>query len=399
MIQLEDTFSTEFRLAAACAVWPPCKSRSLNIASLAERSIDWDRFLRIVESHDIVALAREGLGQAGDVAPLEVMRALDVRAAAQTADNLARAAQSIRLQRVLDEAGVRARFLKGVTLGLLAFGDIGLRAGKDIDVLVARDELSVASVALERAGYRQFSPSPDLDADRSAMVMRHRKDVGFVHEQSGICVELHWKLFLNPHAMAWDGRGEQVVQLSKGVGLRTLADADLFSYLCMHGAYHWWRQLKWLADIAALVARTDAAEVERYLHVATAQGAGRAAAQALLLCNRILSVDLALRPAMARPGRVVTWLTNTAMLAVSAGSEGGSVHATRFGTTRGSLSALLLGKGLRFYWSELSQLAFNEADISSVALPRYLRLLYPILRLPLWAVRQARQAKTKATSA
>jgi hypothetical protein len=31
------------------------------------------------------------------------------------------------------------------------------------------------------------------------------------------------------------------VLLTGTIGLRTLGDEDLFAYLCMHGALHWWK--------------------------------------------------------------------------------------------------------------------------------------------------------------
>ena len=72
-------------------------------------------------------------------------------------------------------------------------------------------------------------------------------------------------------------------------GLRTLGEEDLFAYLCMHGALHWWNRLKWLADVNALLASTPEDGVERLVRAAEARGAGRAAAQALLLCQRLLA--------------------------------------------------------------------------------------------------------------
>ena len=80
----------------------------------------------------------------------------------------------------------------------------------------------------------------------------------------------------------------RVVPLTGARGLRTLGEEDLFAYLCMHGALHWWNRLKWLADINALLAAAPEDGVERLFRAAEARGAGRAAAQAMLLCRRLL---------------------------------------------------------------------------------------------------------------
>ena len=129
------------------------------------------------------------------------------------------------------------------------------------------------------------------------LLMPLRKDLGFVHEATGLRIELHWRLFLNPHAMAETSimAASRVVPLAGAAGLRTLGEEDLFAYLCMHGALHWWNRLKWLADINALLAATPERDVERLIRAAEARGAGRAAAQALLLCRRLLGTPLPAR--------------------------------------------------------------------------------------------------------
>jgi hypothetical protein len=66
-------------------------------------------------------------------------------------------------------------------------------------------------------------------------------------------------------------------------------------------------------------------------------------------------------------------------------------HEVRFGTTRGSLSAFLLRRSWRYQLAELGILLTNPADVLTLALPRPLQFLYPVLRLPLWAWRHAVQ--------
>ena len=53
-------------------------------------------------------------------------------------ENLAMAAEASRLQRLFDEACLRVLFLKGSSLAMLAFGNIGLTGSQDIDLLVPR---------------------------------------------------------------------------------------------------------------------------------------------------------------------------------------------------------------------------------------------------------------------
>ena len=180
----------------------------------------------------------------------------------------------------------------------------------------------------------------------------------------------------------------RVVPMAEAADLRTLGEEDLFAYLCMHGALHWWYRLKWLADINALLAAIPEASVERLFRAAEARGAGRAAAQAMLLCRRLFGTSL---PAslMANIGQGITmrWLEATALSAITAVQSEREPRDVRFGTTRGSLSTFLLSRSWRYRLAELNNHLTNQTDVLTVRLPERLWFLYPVLRLPLWAWR------------
>ena len=57
----------------------------------------------------------------------------------------------------------------------------------------------------------------------------------------------------------------------------------------MHGALHWWCTG---LNIDALLAAAPEASIERPFRAAETRGAGRAAAQALLLCRQLLGTAL-----------------------------------------------------------------------------------------------------------
>jgi Uncharacterised nucleotidyltransferase len=181
------------------------------------------------------------------------------------------------------------------------------------------------------------------------------------------------------------------VPVAGAAGLRTLGEEDLFAYLCMHGALHWWYQLKWLADINALLAAAASEDsMERLIRAAEARGAGRAAAQALRLCRRLLATPLPDRlMATLAKSATVRWLEATALNAMTTGQGELQPREERFGTTRGSLSTFLLSRSWRFRLAELNIHLTNQTDVLTVPLPERLRFLYPVLRLPLWVWRHS----------
>src|SRR5262249_37226547 len=200
------------------------------------------RFLRVVERQGVIGLVHDGLSRARPDVPPMIAREIGIRAATFTRENLAMAAEALRLQSLFDGAGLPVLFLKGSSLAMLAFGNLGLRGGQDIDLLVPCEILQAATALLARAGYLRFDPPTDISDTQLRVLLPLRKDLGFLHRTTGLRVELHWRLFLNAHAMAEASimAASRVVPLTGTAGLRTMGDEDLFAYLCMHGALHWW---------------------------------------------------------------------------------------------------------------------------------------------------------------
>jgi hypothetical protein len=384
------SLSPEFQLVAACAVWPPSDRRTEAIRAAAAAPLDWPRFVRVAKRHQVIGLIHEGLTRVRPNVPLEITGEIGAQATALVHENLAIARESLRLQRLFEDANLPVLFIKGATLAMLAFRNLGLRSSHDIDLLVDHEALPAAIALILRAGYSCFDPPPDISDTQLRLLMPLRKDLGFVHHATGLRIELHWRLFLNPHAMAENSimAESRIVPVNGAAGLRSLGEEDLFAYLCLHGAFHWWYRLKWLADINALIGIAPAANIERLFRAAETRGVGRAAAQALLLCHRLLGAALP-APLFAAMGKNFTtrWLEGTALNAMTAGQSEREPHKMRFGTTRGSLSTFLLNRSWRYRFVELNNHLTNQADVLAVPLPKRLWFLYPVLRLPLWAWR------------
>ena len=387
-------FSPEFRLAAACAMWPPSDRRIEAIRVAAAGALDWPRFLRVALRHRVVGLVHDGLTRARLDLPPAIAQKIGAQSTQLVSESLAMAAEALRLQRLFDEADLPVLFVKGASLAMLAFGTLGLSSGQDIDLLVPLETLPAASALVARAGYRRFDPPLELSDAQLRLLLPMRKDLGFVHQATGLRIELHWRLFLNPYAMAGASfmAASRIVPLNGIQGLRTLGEEDLFAYLCMHGALHWWNRLKWLADVNALVVSMPEAGVERLVRAAEAMGAGRAAALALLLCQRLFQTPLpTFMTATLDKSVTMRWLEATALNAMTKGQGEYDPHEVRFGTTRGSLSTFLLSRGWRYHLAELSVQLTNPTDVLTIPLPKPLQFLYPVLRLPLWAWRHAVQ--------
>jgi hypothetical protein len=346
----------------------------------------------LAKRHQVTGLVDEGLRRVRSAVPLESLDGIGAVAATVVRENLAIARESLRLQHLFDDAGLSVLFVKGTALAMMAYGNISFRSAQDIDLLVDLKTLPEAMALISREGYSRLDPPPEIEDQQLQFLKSIRKDFGFVHQDTGIQLELHWRLFLNPQVMGGTSTmfaASQTVQVTEKAGLRTLGEQALFSYLCMHGALHWWYRLKWLADINALLTAPQA-DIERLYKGAQEQGVGRAAAQGLLLCRTIFGMplpdDLVHR---LTKSFAIRWLENTALNAITCQIE---PRKRRFGTTRGSMSTFLLNKGCAYHLAELKTLLINQQDVLRLCLPKWLWFVYPFLRLPLWAWRHFRSA-------
>ena len=177
-----------------------------------------------------------------------------------------------------------------------------------------------------------------------------------------------------------------------GSSIRTLANADLFAYLCVHGAQHAWSRLKWLADLNALVAG-NAVDVTRLYRHAQRLGASVCAAQALVLCNRLfdlsLPIDLVEELQADRRVRLLVTIAERTLADEYAEAQAARGWVSRM---RVLFSQFLLGHGWRFFAAQWQAETVRILDVVDVPLPPKLQYLYPFLRLPLWLWRRAKSA-------
>src|SRR5262249_38283974 len=153
---------SEFQLAAACAIWPPSDRRTRAIRTSAAGPLDWPRFLRVARRHQVIGLVHNGLTRVQPGVPPEIVQEAGAQAATFVRENLEIARESLRLQRLFDEANLPVLFVKGAALAVLAFGDLGVRASQDIDLLVAYETLPAATELILRAGYCRYDPPPNI---------------------------------------------------------------------------------------------------------------------------------------------------------------------------------------------------------------------------------------------
>jgi hypothetical protein len=394
---VSEPFPAEFVLAAACCR-PPGLERDEAVRAAA--AVDWGRFETMAARHRIEGLAHAALACAGVAPDPRTAEALRRAAHAIVRGGLEMAAETARLQGLLDAARIDNLVLKGATLDILCWGRVGLKRSWDIDLLVAPDRVAGARAVLEEGGYRLERPAGDDFPGEFETWVALSKEAVFRHPERGCVVELHWRLAdvatLLPTLSVLSNT--QTVPLSSAIGLRTLAADELFAYLCVHGASHAWSRLKWLADLGALLAQVGEEKRGRLYRRARDLGAGRCPATALLLCERLFDLPLPLSAAAEiRADRKAALLVGVALDAL-AGGDGVELTDRPLGPERVLLSHFLFADGWRFRVAEWRRQWVSLDDRMRVRLPSRLSFAYALIRIPLWVWRRLPAVRPRVTS-
>jgi hypothetical protein len=375
----------EFGLLAAAIACAISSDRAGAVRAAAMAPLDWSLVEALAERHRVSGLVRQGLTEAGVAPPRAVAMAFAAHAERIAISELFLAAEVLRLQARFAAAGLRPLVIKGVAVAIAAFGRLGLRLNRDIDLLVRPDQIAAGAEALAAAGYVRREPEARASAKAMSIWVRTHKDMVFAHPDHGTIVELHWRLFDNPHLYAPPLDPATRIALNERAAVWTLpADATLL-YLCLHGAQHAWSRLKWLADVAAIALRLDENELTRRYATAKAQGLHRSMGQALLLVEDLFGfpVPAVVRADTARDGRL-RWLYRVGLRCMTEAGPA-ELESRAFASTLKNLSHYLLARGW-LYW--LSEAVFDLTDVSGDDVPPAVLALGPAARPAAWLWRR-----------
>jgi putative nucleotidyltransferase-like protein len=217
---------------------------------LAQR-LRWDMILEQARLQDVLPLIHRSLQTLGMpgvsdavAAELEEGSRINRLRSALIAEELAR------LLSVLDEAGVPAIPLKGVTLAEALYGDAGSRVSVDIDLLIPRDQAIRARQLLLAQGYA----SPVTDEFFLRHLFRTGVDCLLLPEGQRLhCpLDLHWGIL--PYSSkerdaAQDLWSEAHPKTFFGLRACALSPEWEFLYLAAHAGSDGWQRLKGLVDI------------------------------------------------------------------------------------------------------------------------------------------------------
>jgi len=252
--RLAQSMTPEWRFILACA---RLRTDPAAVAAAAREVRAWETLVALACKHHLAPLVlRAGDACGPGAIPEAVREQLLLERQKTIALNSVYLRQAGEALRAFLQAGLAPIVLKGVALTEPLYGDIGLRAFCDLDVLFSRDDIPRAETVLADLGY-QAEPTSHLRSwyfENYYQLPRHSRP------RSRFCVELHWDFGRRPNPFRLDVdamRARAVAATVAGADVRRLDPQDELLHLCIHLAWGngFDRHLRGLVDIAETLRR------------------------------------------------------------------------------------------------------------------------------------------------
>lgn len=262
------------------------------IGAICNEIKDWELFADLVERHRIPALAYANLARHAEKIPVDTLKLLKKRSGETKLQALRLAAEVGRLHKLLGQSGIVCIPLKGQVLSQQLYGDPGVRQSKDIDLLVSPRDLAQINQLLLAEGYTLAESYHDLTPAQADFLLTALHHHEYHHQERGVVLELHWRFAYWQEAQMQQFWHDTTTITFGGLDVQVLSNDLQFLYLCDHGAIHKWFRLKWLGDIARIIADDRIASWEQLIKLAEQLDLGRSLGQAALLVTVLYGIEL-----------------------------------------------------------------------------------------------------------
>ena len=380
-----ETWPAELRLLVECCHPAPGDEQLARLTDVITAGIDWNALLRFANYHQVVSLVRYRLQKlTPGLIPAPVWEALGKLDQHSRMRAIGLMVELLRIVKACRAEGVELICLKGPVLALQLHGDISRRHCMDLDFLVRFQDVRKTHSILQQLGYEATNPEIFTSSIHWSVFTRSKHHVCFRRTGETLQLEVHFRLFKNPHVLsnqlldAWS-RSESLV--FRGVELKTLASVDNMIFLCVHGSIHRWFLLKWLADVAHWC-QACPADWESLAARATVLGLDRPVAQSLCLRRILFDAPVTDMFAPSHPDPAVLEMTRQALQVVRETRERGS-HGLG-DVFRERLYLLKLKRTWRYKLRYVRDLFYLDSHRNILRLPSLLFPLYLLLNPFLW---------------
>ena len=380
-----DGLLTGLRIGLRSGGGEPAASDATTLARVA----DWPAVAALAARHRLSTLLLSGLQTCPDllaasgVAPmLKAQCRRAVRRGLRQLDGLARAAGH------LADAGIPCLVLKGLPLARRLYGDPLASVSSHVDLLVAARTFDAAERVLQDRGWRRVAPS---FRETPARVRWYgRFEATHVLSGPGGYLDLHRRLFSNPHYfdVPFDRlHAESVPAQVDATTFRIMNDEWTLVYLACYGARRYWETLRWLCDVAALLASMEPDRLGRSAARFRVAGLDAVFASTARLCREALHVEVPGGAPAAADGAGAAFIAHVARRMWAPSPSPGRL-AVLADWSRKRLAGLLRKPAARHVLHELASVGIGFRDWDRLDLPDRLFFLYVPLQPLLWLTRK-----------
>lgn len=260
---------------------------------------DWTALIDAAQLHGVHGLLHEAVRNQPQI-PAPAAQAIDALHRQELQRSIRLSTELLRLLTLFEEHGIPAMPIKGPVLAQRVYGNLGLRAFWDLDLLVPQDAVAEAGQLLAQEG---FVAEERWSARRLRRELRGNCEQNFDHPERLVHVELHWRFV--PRSIGLDlsvaevwQRAEEIVFLGRPMPVPALQD-ELLTLTVHHGAKHGWERLRMITDVSLLVGRIldDAPGGERegaatLIQRTEAAGIRRLLSTGILMAHRLLGAEM-----------------------------------------------------------------------------------------------------------
>lgn len=391
-------FSPEMTLLLSCSYGPNPESQKETIRGAIHGGINWNTFIQLAHYHQILPLVVHLLHKyAADLIPASFLQELKTKNTRQKIRAMKLTAEWVRLVKLFKAHDIPVISLKGPGLAHHWYGDVTLRHFVDIDLFIQEEDLHKIHPLLLQEGYVTAHPELFTSPTHWRVFRNSKHHVPYHHHLKAIELELHFRLFKNPHVFPnsrlspWNHT--QTVEYA-GFACDLLAPLDNVLFLLIHGSIHQWCYLKWLVDIAQWRG-LPCCDWEKLYRRALPLGLERPVLQGMWLLNHLFNIPL---PPFCREipvSSAVKNLTDSALTLIKqsrAPLKGGFLLACHQ-----RIYLWQLKKGARYKLRYVRDLFYLDSHRDILRLPAFLFPLYIIMNPFLWLYKNYLRPKMAAS--
>lgn len=257
-----------------------CKA-SERIKNLVRQKIDWDYFLEIANTHQVIQIVCRNLSQTcPDSIPKDVLSRLKAAFHTNALYNIYLSQELLQLVKLFEQNNITAVPFKGAILAASAYGSLELRQYSDIDFLVKEDDFLIATDLLIDRGF-------DLDVEVPWEYHLVKKNFCSIDLHRFI-VPQHLSCSLNSDYI-WNNLDSLDLWSQK---IPILAPEVELLMLCLNGTKECWRSFNRICDVSALIHAYPQLSWEKIMQHAHERGFKRSIFLGILLAKNLLGTAI-----------------------------------------------------------------------------------------------------------